>query len=106
MSSDHRMTVSPWLQQAFLRVLHARYLIVAVFTVLTVAGIYGASRIPTDSSIDRLIVSGDPVAKATEEFEKVFPEGEQALIMLESRDPLSAAALQSADQLERALGKI
>jgi uncharacterized protein len=106
MSSDHRMTVSPWLQRAFLRVLHARHLIVGVFVVLTALGIYGATRIPTDSSIDRLIVSGDPVAKATEEFEKVFPEGEQLLIMLESRDPLGTAALQSVDQLERALGKI
>ena len=104
--SDHRMTVSPRMQQLFLRVLHARYVIVGVFAVLTLAGIYGASRIPTDSSIDRLIVAGDPVVKATQEFEKVFPEAEQALIMLEAPDPLSAAALQSADQLERALGKI
>jgi predicted RND superfamily exporter protein len=106
MSSDHRMTVAPWLQQVFLRVLHARYIIVAAFAILTAAGIYAATRIPTDSSIDRLIVSGDPVAKATAEFEKVFPEGEQALIMLESPDPFSAAALQSVDQLQRALGKI
>jgi hypothetical protein len=106
MLSDHRMTVSPWLQKLFVRVLHARYIILMVFGALTAAGIYGASRIPTDSSIDRLIVAGDPVVKATAEFDKVFPEGEQALIMLESPDPLSAAALQSADQLERALNKI
>src|SRR5277367_123142 len=106
MSGDHRMIVSPWLQQVFLRLLHARYIMVAAFIALTAAGIYGATRIPTDSSIDRLIVSGDPVAKATAEFEKVFPEGEQVLIMLESPDPLSAAALQSVDRLERALGKI
>ena len=106
MSSDHRMTVSPWLHRVFLHVLHEHYVIVTVFAVLTAAGIYGTTRIPTDSSIDRLIVSGDPVAKATAEFEKVFPEGEQVLIMLESGDPLSAAALQSVDQLERALNKI
>jgi predicted RND superfamily exporter protein len=106
MTSDHRMTVSPWLQRLFVQVLHARYVIVAVFAVLTAAGIYGAVRIPTDSSIDRLIVSGDPVAKATAEFEKVFPEGEQALIMLESGDPFSAAALQRVAELERALAKV
>ena len=66
--SDHRMTVSPRMQQLFLRVLHARYVIVGVFALLTLAGIYGASRIPTDSSIDRLIVAGDPVVKATQEL--------------------------------------
>jgi predicted RND superfamily exporter protein len=106
MLSDHRMTVSPRLQKLFLRVLHARYIILTMFALLTAAGIYGATRIPTDSSIDRLIVAGDPVVKATAEFDKVFPEGEEALIMLESPDPLSAPALQSADQLERALNKI
>src|SRR5580693_603954 len=105
--SDYRtMFVSPRLLQLFLRVLRARHLILGLFALLTLAGIYGALRIPTDSSIDRLIVSSDPVAQATREFERVFPEGEQALIVLEAPDPLSASALQSADQLERELGKI
>ena len=94
------------MQQLFLRILGARYAIVGVFLLMTVAGIWGASRIPTDSSIDRLIVAGDPVAKATLEFERIFPEADQALIMLEAPDPLSADALQGADQLERDLGKI
>ncbi len=97
---------SPALQRLFGRVLEGRYPIVGVFLLLTAAGIYGASRIPTDTSIDRLIVAGDPTAQATLEFERVFPEAEQALIMLEAADPLSPAALQGADQLERELGKI
>jgi uncharacterized protein len=105
--SDYRtMFVSPRLLQLFLRVLRARHWIVAVFALLTLAGIYGALRIPTDSSIDRLIVAGDPVAQATREFERVFPEGEQALIVLEAPDPLSPAALQGVDQLERQLDQI
>ena len=101
-----RMLVSPKLLRIFLRVLRARYWIVGAFFILAVAGIYGATRIPTDSSIERLVVAGDPVARATQEFERVFPEGDQALIMLEAPDPLSLAALQSADALERELGKI
>ncbi|HEY3653515.1 MAG TPA: MMPL family transporter [Steroidobacteraceae bacterium] len=100
------MLVSPKLLRIFLRVLRARYWIVGAFVMLAVAGIYGATRIPTDSSIERLVVAGDPVARATQEFERVFPEGDQALIMLEAPDPLSLAALQSADALERELGKI
>jgi predicted RND superfamily exporter protein len=105
--TDHRtMFVSPRLLRFFLRVLHARQAIVGVFILLALAGMYGASQIPTDTSITRLIVAGDPVAQATREFERVFPEGQQALIVLEAPDPLSAAALQSADQLQRELGKI
>jgi predicted RND superfamily exporter protein len=101
------MRVPPILLNTFfLRVLQARWWIVGAFTVLTAAGIYGATRIPTDSAIDRLIVSGDPIAQATLEFERLFPEGEQALIMLEAADPLSLAALRAADRLERELDRI
>jgi predicted RND superfamily exporter protein len=105
--SDYRtMFVSPWLQQLFTRVLRARQVIVGVFALLTLAGLYGALQIPTDTSIDRLIVPSDPVAQATREFERAFPEGEEALIVLEAPDPLSPAALQGADQLERELDAI
>ncbi len=100
------MLVSPGLLTAFLRILRARSAIVAASLVMTAAGIYGASRIPTDSAIERLIVAGDPVAQATVEFERLFPEGEQALIMLESPDPFSTAALQGAEQLEQALDHV
>ena len=94
------------MHQIFLGVLRARLWIVAVFVLLTAAGIYGALKIPTDSAIDRLIVPGDPISQATEEFEKVFPEGEQALLMLESADPLSLGSLRAAEDLEQQLGKI
>ncbi len=98
--------VSPKLVRLFLRVLQARHWILAAFVILAGAGIYGATRIPTDSAIERLIVAGDPVAQATLEFERVFPEGDQALIMLEAPDPLDQTALQGANQLERELDKI
>jgi uncharacterized protein len=105
--SDYRtMFVSPRLLRLFLQVLRARHLILGAFALFTIAGIYGALRIPTDSSIDRLIVASDPVAQATGEFERVFPEGDQALIVLEAPDPLSPAVLQGVDQLERQLDQI
>jgi len=79
---------------------------VAAFVIFTAAGIYGTTRIPNDPAIDRLVVTGDPVAQATIEFDRVFPEGEQALIMLEGADPLSPEALRTANQLERKLADI
>jgi uncharacterized protein len=106
MSDYQTMLVSPLLLRLFLRVLQARHVIVGVFVFLALAGIYGALQIPTDTSINRLIVATDPVAKATADFERVYPQAEEALIVLESPDPLSLAALQGADQLERELDKI
>src|SRR3984893_4594474 len=100
------IVVSPKLLRIFLHVLRARYCVAGVYLLLAMAGIYGASRIPTDPAIERLVVAGDPVAQATLEFERVFPEGEQALIMLEAPDPLSQSTLQGAERLERELGKI
>jgi len=94
------------MHQIFLGVLRARLWIVGAFVLLTAAGIYGALRLPTDSAIDRLIVPDDPVARATAEFERVFPEGDQALLMLEAPDPLSPDTLRAADHLERQLSKI
>lgn len=94
------------MHQIFLGVLRARLWIVGAFVLLTAAGIYGALRLPTDSAIDRLIVPDDPVARATAEFERVFPEGDQALLMLEAPDPLSPDTLRAADHLEHELSKI
>src|ERR1700735_1394799 len=97
---------SPRLVQVFQRILRARVWIACVFLVLAAAGSYGALKIPDDPAIERLIVPGDPVARATADFDRLFPEGEQALIMLEAADPLSPAALSAADQLEHELAKI
>src|SRR5215472_11979628 len=98
--------ISPTLVAIFLRVLRARVWIVAVFAVLTAAGIYGATGIPTDPSIERLIVPEAPVAQATLEFQRVFPVGEQALLLLEAADPFTPEALQTAARLEHELNKI
>jgi predicted RND superfamily exporter protein len=90
----------------FVQLLRLRGWIAGVFLALTAAGIYGALQVPDDPAIERLIVAGDPVARATADFDRLFPEGEQALIMLESPDPLGLAALRAADGLERGLAKI
>jgi predicted RND superfamily exporter protein len=100
------MPASPTVVQFFVRVLRARGLIAGAFLLLAAAGIYGAMRVPDDPAIEGLIVPGDPVARATFDFERLFPEGEQALLMLESPDPLSLAALRAADRLGQKLAKV
>jgi predicted RND superfamily exporter protein len=97
---------SPKVVQIFLRVLQARVWITIAFLALAALGIDGALRVPNDPAIERLIVAGDPVARATSEFDRLFPEGEQALLMLEAADPLSLGALRAADRLEQELSKI
>lgn len=97
---------SPKVLEFFRRLLQMRGRIVCLFVFLTIAGIYGATRIPSDPAIDRLVVAGDATAQATIEFDRLFPEGEQALIMLEGPDPLSPAALRTADQLQHQIEKI
>src|SRR5882757_3657740 len=97
---------SPKVVQLFLHVLRARGWIAGAFLILAAAGIYGAVQVPNDPAIERLVIAGDPVALATSQFDRLFPEGEQALIMLEAPDPLSADVLRAADALERGLAKI
>jgi uncharacterized protein len=97
---------SPKVVQLFLHVLRVRGWIAGAFLILAAAGIYGAVQVPNDPAIERLVVAGDPVALATSQFDRLFPEGEQALIMLEATDPLSLGALRAADALEHGLAKI
>ena len=97
---------SPKVVQFFLRLLHARTYIAGAFLLLTIAGIYGAMQVPDDSAIERLIAADDPVVVATAEFDRLFPEGDQALIMLEAPDPLSLGSLRAADRLEKQLAGI
>ena len=90
----------------FTRILRLRSWIAAGFLALTAAGIYGALRIPDDLAIEHLMVPGDPAARATRDFEQHFPEGEQALLVLETPDPLSPDAVGAASALERELARI
>jgi len=101
-----RVPAAPRVVQIFLHVLRARRWIAGAFVVLTAAGIYSALQVPDDPAIERLIVASDPVALATRDFDRMFPEGEQALIMLEAADPLDLAALRAADRLEHELARI
>src|SRR5579863_7839115 len=97
---------SPGAVRIFTRVLRLRGWIAGVFLLLSAAGAYGALHIPDDLAIEHLMVPGDRTARATRDFERLFPEGQQALLVLEAPDPLSPAALSAADHLESELAQI
>jgi uncharacterized protein len=97
---------SPGALRIFTRIVQLRRWIAGAFLLLTLAGAWGALRIPQDLAIEHLMVPGDPVARATRDFERLFPSGAEALLVLESPDPLSPATLAAADALEKALARI
>jgi uncharacterized protein len=97
---------SPGTLRIFMRILELRRFIAGAFLLLALAGAYGALRVPDDLAIEHLVVPGDPIARATRDFERVFPTGEQALLVLEAPDPLSPGALGAADALESGLARI
>jgi len=90
----------------FLRVLAARHWILAGAVIATAVGVLGALRVPNDPAIDSMIDARNPDALATRNFERIFPEGEHALLMLECSDPLSVASLNAAQRLQQRLAAI
>ncbi len=63
-------------------------------------------RIPSEGAISGLVMRDDPDWLATRDFQKVFPEGQFVLLLLESSDPFQPAALVDADALAAALTRV
>jgi uncharacterized protein len=97
---------APAALRIFKRLLRLRGWIAAAFLVVSLAGVYGALHVPDDVAIEHLMVPGDPIARATRDYERVFPSGEQALLVLEAPDPLDPAVIAAADSLEKSLARI
>jgi predicted RND superfamily exporter protein len=91
------------LERALRRVVALRIPILVAAGLLVPAAALLASRIPSEAGIARLIVPSDPDAVATAAFHRVFPEGQLVLLLLESGDPWSPAAIAEAGAVEDAL---
>ncbi len=96
----------PFLERIFRRIVALRVPILAVYAVLLPIAVALALRIPSEGAIDRLIVPSDPDFVATRAFQKVFPEGQVVLLLLESDDPWSPEVLRQALALEERLSKV
>jgi uncharacterized protein len=91
------------LSRYFVALIARRWWIVACYAVLLVPGVYYATKVGQDNSIDRLIVPSDPDYVGTRAFEQVFGGGEYALLLIETPDPLAPDVVSKLDALERAV---
>ncbi|HVP60449.1 MAG TPA: MMPL family transporter [Myxococcaceae bacterium] len=100
------MTSGSRLVRIFAHVVALRVPIVVVFALLVPATVVLALRIPSEGAISGLVMRDDPDWLATREFQKVFPEGQFVLLLLESNDPFQPAALADADALAASLTRV
>ncbi len=92
--------------RALAAIVRHRALVLVVYGVLLPVAIYEATRIPSDSGIDRLIVPSDPDFEATRAYDKLFPEPPIAFLVFESDDPWSPSALARIGRAQAALSVI
>jgi predicted RND superfamily exporter protein len=85
------------------RIVALRVPVLVLYALLLPAAAFLAARIPSEGGIDRLIVSSDPDFVATRAFQKVFPEGQIVILLLEADDPWRLEVLQALDATEAAL---
>jgi len=83
-----------------------RWLVIAVYAVLLPAAAFLAFDIPRDTSIERMVVSTDPEVAASHRFQEIFPEHENAFLMLETAQPFSAQALIDLESVQAELDAI
>ncbi|HQR29845.1 MAG TPA: MMPL family transporter, partial [Anaeromyxobacteraceae bacterium] len=96
----------PFLERVFRRIVALRWPILAAWAVLVPLAVVLALRIPSEGAIDRLIVPTDPDYLATRAFQKVFPEGQVVMLLLEADDPWAPEVLSQVMALEERLGRI
>lgn len=104
-----RAVISPFearLKRLFLRVVAARWLIIAIYALLLPPSVYYALKVQQDNSLDRLVVQSDPTYAANKRFEAVFGHGEYVLVLVEANDPFAPDVLRRFDELEQAVGKV
>ncbi len=97
---------SPRLQAIFRFIVARRWWWVALYAILFPVAIGQALRIETDNSIARLIVESDHDFQDNQAFQRLFPEGEQVLLLAEAADPFAPAALAKTAEIETRLREV
>jgi hypothetical protein len=83
-----------------------RFFFLAAYAVLVPIAVAQATRIESDSSIDRLIVESDPDYRHNREFQRLFPEGERVILLVEAPDPFAPGALRRTAEIESRLREV
>ncbi len=99
-------TGSPALRSIFRFIVARRLWFVALYALLFPLAIAQALRVETDNSIARLIVKSDPDYRNDRAFQRLFPEGEQVVLLVESPDPFAPAALARFEAIEARVGAV
>lgn len=94
------------LERLFRAVVARRRLVILLWSLLLPGAVWLALRIPSDGAIDRLVVESDPDVAETRAFQKVFPEGQQVVLLVESEDPYRPEALRELAALEEAVARV
>src|SRR6266540_3485123 len=77
--------------------------LLAMYAVLVTGAVYRATRIPSEGGIDRLIVPSDPDYAATRAFQRIFPETQTVLVLLESEEAWSPSSIARVESAKAAL---
>src|SRR5512147_1066435 len=96
----------PRLERFFRALVGARIPILVVYGLLAPAAVVLALRVPSDGAIDRLVVASDPDYVATRAFQKVFPEGEHVVLLVEADDPFAPDVVSRVAALEERLAAV
>ncbi|HZN04824.1 MAG TPA: MMPL family transporter [Candidatus Polarisedimenticolia bacterium] len=94
------------LEALFRALVARRRAIIALYAVLIPLAAAAAARIPSDSSIDRLVVQSDADFRAREEFRRLFPERAQVILLAQAPDPFAPEVLRRAAEIEAALRQV
>jgi predicted RND superfamily exporter protein len=79
---------------------------VALYALLFPLAIGQALQVPGDNSIERLVIQSDPDYRDNQEFQRLFPEREQVVLLAEAPDPFAPAVLARFEAIEKRLGAL
>lgn len=96
------MSYRAGLEAAFARILAWRVAIVGLFALLVPLSIIGAGTLRAEGAIGSLVVPSDPDYATTRAFQKIFPETQIVLWLLEFDDPYKPPALATMDAVAKA----
>ena len=94
------------LEPLFTAVIRRRRAVVVVYALILAAAAWLAFDIPHDTAIESMVVSSDPDVATSRSFEAMFPERDTVLVVLETDDPLGAAALHELERVETELDAV
>jgi len=99
-------TESPALIRLFRAVVARRVWFVVLYALLVPLAIRQALEVPGDNSIERLVVQSDPDYRDNRQFQRLFPEREQVILLAEAPDPFAPAVLARFEAIEARLAAV